>query len=172
LSYGYDADIAHFWALTSQNRINEHAGNLVNALIQLRERTDATGRPIVFVAHSLGGQVVEDSLLYSRKSAEPHLQDIVHSTSGICFLGTPHCGSDYARWGSIAGRVVSAVKNANVNLVNMLKPDSEILGRIQREFHEMLRSSTRDPALAMDVACFFEELPVRGIGEVRHMVET
>lgn len=60
MTYGYDADIAHFWSMASQNRIGEHASNLVNAIAQVRERTDTEGRPIVFVTHSLGGLVTED----------------------------------------------------------------------------------------------------------------
>lgn len=46
--------------MASQNRIGEHASNLVNAIAQVRERTDTEGRPIVFVTHSLGGLVTED----------------------------------------------------------------------------------------------------------------
>jgi hypothetical protein len=60
MTFGYDADIAHFWNMQSQNRLGEHAGNLVNAVTQIRERTDTEGRPIVFVTHSLGGLVTED----------------------------------------------------------------------------------------------------------------
>lgn len=60
MTYGYDADIAHFWSMASQNRIGEHAGNLVNAIAQIRERTDTENRPIIFVTHSLGGLVTED----------------------------------------------------------------------------------------------------------------
>lgn len=166
MTYGYDADITHFWAMASQNRIGEHAGNLVNALVQIRERTDTQGRPLVFVTHSLGGLITEDALLFSKNSAEPHLQDVIHSVMGICFLGTPHCGSDLARWGGVAGRLVNAVKTANVELVNVLKPDSEVLARVQREFHSMLRTLARDTSKALDICCFFEELPMRGVGEV------
>ena len=60
LTFGYDADVVHFWAMASQNRIRNHATNLVNALAQLRERTDTEERPILFVTHSLGGLVFED----------------------------------------------------------------------------------------------------------------
>lgn len=60
VTFGYDADIAHFWGTACQNCIRNHAVNLANALAQLRERTKTEGRPIVFVAHSLGGLVFED----------------------------------------------------------------------------------------------------------------
>jgi pimeloyl-ACP methyl ester carboxylesterase len=60
LTFGYDADVAHFWTQSSQNRIGDHALNLVNALAQLRERSDTEDRPIIFAVHSLGGLVLED----------------------------------------------------------------------------------------------------------------
>jgi hypothetical protein len=41
LTYGYDANIVHFWAKTSQNPIGRIAYNLASALAQLRFRTDS-----------------------------------------------------------------------------------------------------------------------------------
>jgi len=60
VTFGYDADIVHFWSMASQNRIGHHAQTLINVLSQTRERTETEERPIIFVAHSLGGLVVED----------------------------------------------------------------------------------------------------------------
>jgi pimeloyl-ACP methyl ester carboxylesterase len=60
VTFGYDADIAHFFATASQNCIRNHATNLANAVAQLRERTETEERPLVFVVHSLGGLVFED----------------------------------------------------------------------------------------------------------------
>ena len=39
LTFGYDADVAHFWSMASHNRIGNHAENLVNSLAQWRDRT-------------------------------------------------------------------------------------------------------------------------------------
>lgn len=60
VTFGYDADIVHFWSMAAQNRIGNHAQTLINVLAQMRERTETEERPIIFVAHSLGGLVVED----------------------------------------------------------------------------------------------------------------
>ncbi|KAJ8115774.1 hypothetical protein OPT61_g2667 [Boeremia exigua] len=164
LSYGYDADVAHFWAMGSQNRIGEHAGNLVNALAHLRNGSDTEGRPIVFIAHSLGGIVTEDAILFSKTSAETYLQDIFNSVSGICFMGTPHCGSDFASWGSVATSLVNTVKTVNKSLVKSLTLNSEILARVQRDFQNEHRRLPSDRAFG--ITCFYEEIPLRGIGEV------
>lgn len=165
LSYGYDADIAHFWAMASQNRIGEHAGNLINALAQLRNGSDTEGRPIIFVSHSLGGLVTEDALLHSQNSVDPHLQDIINSVAGICFLGTPHCGSNIAQWANIASSLIKAVKTTNVSVVKTLTINSEVLARVQRDFQSMHRRLPQNTAFG--ITCFYEEIPVRGIGEVR-----
>jgi hypothetical protein len=114
--------------------------------------------------------VVEDALLYSKNSVERHLQDIFHSVSGICFLGTPHCGSDIAKWGSILGSLVRIFKNANVKLVNLLTRESEVLARVQQDFHTMIRGSANGKNLEIGITCFFEGLPIRGIGEVRDVL--
>ena len=38
--FGYDADVVNFWNPASQNRISNHAENLLGALVRYRERTD------------------------------------------------------------------------------------------------------------------------------------
>ena len=123
-------------------------------------------RPIIFVAHSLGGLVVEDVLLASKNSAEPHLQRVLECTRGIVFMGTPQCGSDLANWGSICGNMTNMLKKTNLSLVDVLKPDSEVLARIQQEFHTMIRARLDAGRPQIKITCFYEDLPVRGVGEV------
>jgi protein SERAC1 len=60
LAFGYDADIAGFVQVAGLNRVANHASNLLGRLANLRDSDDSNDRPIIFVAHSLGGLVVED----------------------------------------------------------------------------------------------------------------
>ena len=41
LTFGYDADIVNFWNPASQNRISNHAQNLLGDLSNLRLKTDS-----------------------------------------------------------------------------------------------------------------------------------
>ncbi len=96
LSFGYDADVVHWFSAASVNRISNHAEALLGALTRRRERTNSENREIIFVMHSLGGLVVQNALALSRSSPEAHLQKIEANTVGLAFLGTPHFGADLA----------------------------------------------------------------------------
>lgn len=96
LSFGYDADVINFWSPVSQNRIGNHAMNMLGDLTHLREESETEARKIIFVAHSLGGLVTQDCLCLSRKHPEKHLMQICLCTIGIVFLGMPHYGADLA----------------------------------------------------------------------------
>ena len=121
-------------------------------------------RKIIFVAHSLGGLVAQDALCSSKASPERHLQQVGSSTSGVIFLGTPHCGSDHAAWGALGATIAKPFKRANSNIVSVLKSNSETLARIQDGFRTILRERNDD----LTVACFYEELPAPVGGMVNY----
>jgi hypothetical protein len=112
----------------------------------------------MFVAHSLGGIVVEDALLCSKNSGESHIQRLLECTVGIEFLGTPHCGSNLANWGMIFRHLTDLSRTTNI--LATLKPSSEVLARIQREFHTMLRVRSEQGKSPLHITCFYEETPV------------
>lgn len=165
-SVGYDAAVLSWQSKISSNRIGDHSKNLLAALANHRNADNSSDRPIIFVAHSLGGLVCEDALLSSKASPEEHLQRIVNCTWGILFLGTPHSGSGLA---STVGRLVPIISPAtrtNLQIVNILRRDSEVLARIRHEFHSLLRSRSTEGYQPIKITCFYEEVPLVGIGEV------
>jgi hypothetical protein len=182
LSFGYDADVAQIWGPACQNRINNHAENMLGALARLRERTDSVStlphyqlktcankyqenRKILFVAHSLGGLVTENALCLSKSSPETHISRIVDCTVGILFLGTPHFGADLASWAKFGSKLASILTSSNPSIVAVLQPHSEVLANIQKSFHSLLRCR-RDEGTEISITCFFEELPLPVVGEV------
>lgn len=60
-------------------------------------------RPIIFVAHSLGGLVVKKA--YSLGKNDKHYSGLVSGVKGIVFLATPHRGTQYA---NILNNILSA----------------------------------------------------------------
>ncbi|KAK5215447.1 hypothetical protein LTR72_011508 [Exophiala xenobiotica] len=56
LTWGYDAYVVRT-SVASSNRLIDHASNLLNDLTTDRARHDTSDRPLIFVAHSLGGLV-------------------------------------------------------------------------------------------------------------------
>lgn len=63
--------------------------------------------------------------------------DILDSTIGIVFMGTPHRGSDLASWGLILTSLVNTATlgtGINKELLKTLKADSDMLAGISRQF--------------------------------------
>jgi hypothetical protein len=109
--------------------------------------------------------VTEDALCLSRNSVEIHIQQVEHRTIAIAFLGTPHHGADLAAWAAFGTNIANIVKCVNTDIVSVLKPGSEMLARIQKDFHNVLRSRVKDGA-EIFITCFFEELALPLVGEV------
>lgn len=132
LSWGYDANTHGKKPLTSMY-LYDHARELVSDLSLERRLTNTTQRPIVFVAHSLGGIVVKSALLHSNSTHPGHLKEhraIKTSTYGIIFMGTPHQGSESATWGMRLVGVASIFVHTNDSLLKNLAKDSEILENV------------------------------------------
>lgn len=78
ITFGYDADVASFGlSVAGSNRLRDHGNNLASDVATFREKTDTpTKRPIIFVAHSLGGLVVEQVSQIPRADSVEAFADI------------------------------------------------------------------------------------------------
>lgn len=69
------------------------------------------------------------------------------------------------------GRLAGYLKQVNDKILEVLKSDSEVLARIQDSFHNLIKmrneSRAADALPPVNITCFFEELPLLGIGKVR-----
>ncbi|KAF5542280.1 hypothetical protein FNAPI_10038 [Fusarium napiforme] len=147
LTYSYDSTVTGKDDVPSQNRISNHAYNLVTALASLRQ-SDNT------------------ALVTAKQRSEQHLQDIVNFTRGVIFLGTPHHGSSLAKIGELVSRSVGLIKETNSDIVQVLTRDSEVLARIQDSFQALLMTRSKDEATMIDITCFYEELPTKKFGVI------
>ncbi|RDW82157.1 hypothetical protein BP6252_03269 [Coleophoma cylindrospora] len=162
LTFGYDAYVADWRGVVSQNTIGNHAMNLLTSVATFREDDNTNNRPIIFICHSLGGL----ALSAAGRRPERHLRSIIDWTCGIIFLGTPHHGSGLANWAGKLAVVIGVLKQTNTEILAVLEKDSEVLARVQDEFHTMVRSRNQQRLRAIEITCFFEELPLPGIGVV------
>ena len=120
LTWGYDAYIVRK-SVASSNRLIDHVMNLLNDLTTNRTCCNASTRPLIFVAHSLGGLICKEAILLSRNNPEPHLRAIFDHTKGIIFMGTPHKGAWMADWARIPASALGLVKSTNKVAVKSLR---------------------------------------------------
>lgn len=164
LMYGYDAHVTRK-SVASSNRLINHAQNLLGDLTANRCLSDASSRPVIFVAHSLGGLVCKKAILLSQNAAEPESRALFDRLEGIVFMGTPHKGAWMADWAKIPASVFGLVKSTNVMLLEVLQSDNQLLDSIQVDFLTMIRR-LRESGRNIGIACFFEELPFPVIGKI------
>lgn len=161
MTFGYDAYIVRA-SVASANTLRHHAEDFLNCLVS--KRGMCSGRPIVLVAHSLGGLVCKDALVLSMNPPESHLRDLYQSTRAIAFMGTPHEGSTFADWAKMPASILGCMKSTNQKLLEVLRTNSEILDRLQDDFLHLIRRAALNAASAIDVTCFCEALPMPGAG--------
>lgn len=76
-------------------------------------------RPIVFIAHSLGGLIVKAIL--DREWVNDNKSDILRQTKAVVFLGTPHSGAGLANMvGTLLSSVSSWVRKAGATIGEIL----------------------------------------------------
>ena len=105
-------------------------------------------------------------LLSAKNSAEEPSRQVLESTEGVIFMGTPHCGSRLADWAKVFTSVAKLVRSVNKSIIAVLRPESEVLARIQQEFHTMIRARNEAGKQRLRITCFFEDLDTPGIGPV------
>ncbi|SPO07348.1 uncharacterized protein DNG_10042 [Cephalotrichum gorgonifer] len=133
MTYGYDSGLAFS---RSKAGIENFALDLLNRLRMMRTSEKEEDRPLIFVAHSLGGIVVKKALILANEAAV-YYGRILNSTTGVIFMGTPHQGSELVPWAILASNIVNAAFSGQVlrtDLIETLKTGSGILAEISRAF--------------------------------------
>lgn len=161
MTYGYDTHIRFKLAgpRASQNTVYDIAWDFLVALEA--QRRDATDRPLIFVAHSLGGIVVKEMLRRSQGShSHDHLRQIASATNGMVFFGTPHSGADPR--GPLLHAVELIVRSLGVTVsqavVDTLLPGADRLRELRDEFPIMAQRKE------WYIHSFQEQLGIRSLG--------
>lgn len=150
LVYGYDAN-THDSTCVSTQTIYRHSETFAKALVRIRHA--APRRPLIFVAHSLGGIVLKRALIICHLQDhrnDPHnLRDIIVSTHGVLFFGTPHCGADGVTLLKIMTRILSLCTQTTNKVLRHLALNSNYLDEIQSDYNPV--------SLQVETVYFYEE---------------
>ncbi|KAL4870668.1 hypothetical protein BDV12DRAFT_195147 [Aspergillus spectabilis] len=122
-------------------------------------RSSAAGgyetRPIIFIAHSLGGIVVKEALVQAKLGST--YNSIQLATYGIAFFGTPHRGSHLAKIGDIMAKAARAFfRTPNNTFINALKENDLYANELSANFQQLLGD--------YKYINFYETLPLRSLG--------
>ncbi|KAI0912776.1 hypothetical protein F4823DRAFT_580389 [Ustulina deusta] len=76
--------------VAAQPDLFAHVNDLLQQLGDLRHGVGVQQRPLIFIAHSLGGVIVKEMLREAESSSIESEQDILSSTAATIFFGCPH----------------------------------------------------------------------------------
>ncbi len=142
LTYGHDSSVSHgFHGPANKANISQLALSLLNAVTNAR--LDCRDRPLIFIAHSLGGLLVKQAIVESWKAEQDHQDRNLHRVChAVIFLGTPHRGSSDASWGLIFSAIAKAA-HFDVNKIFLRDLDplsgSPTLQMLQDDFLGIVR---------------------------------
>ncbi|KAI0533279.1 ankyrin repeat-containing domain protein [Xylaria digitata] len=124
---------------------------LLDALVEHRKGYES--RPLVFLAHSMGGLVVAKALtLAVAKPEEIDKMRIYECFAGAIFFGTPFRGSSAAYKGVLLASILEKIDRAKSNqMLEMLDPQRDSLEELRNDFSEL---ATQEPRAT--IACIWE----------------
>ena len=167
MSYGYNSGGILSKAVSD---IDDVARELLNRLHGQRRSIAERKRPILFVAHSLGGVVVKKVSYIGLTSAcitsDTQVQTMIvaHERSTIygemldkvkafVFLAVPHRGSDLAFWYNLVTKLSKLAQldfAGNANFVAALESNSKVFADISTQSIDRLQSPS------IDIRTFYE----------------
>lgn len=156
-SFGYAANI-----LGPDNTMSilDFAKDLLNRMRGYHDDDTPLGhRPIIFVAHSMGGLVVKKAYVIGRQNH--HYADMLAQVGGIMFLSTPHRGSAQA---STLKTLLAATLGSQKTYISELKNNSTSIEDINEQF--------RDACEHLELVSLYEAKPTKvATGIKRIMVD-
>ncbi|RSL98222.1 hypothetical protein CEP52_010431 [Fusarium oligoseptatum] len=156
----YDSTVKYYQSAASTVTIDNYSDNLLADLSDMREKTGSCDLPIFFIAHNLGGLVWANALVRTLQKTEPDTKNVAEMTRGILFLGTPHEGSDLAKWADLFAIFLGIEKGSGAQKnIKFLMTDSTKLRELSENLAALLRrrNESGDPMQKINVVCFWEE---------------
>lgn len=122
--YGYDSQLI---GSNSFQSIGDIAVSLIWNL-KLGGWNLPSSRPIIFLAHSLGGMVLKDAIVQMANSSDKSVTDILYNLLGVIMFGVPSLGMEQSY-------LMTMVEGqANETLVQDLSRNSNYVRRLDEAF--------------------------------------
>ncbi|KAK0707247.1 hypothetical protein B0H67DRAFT_647443 [Lasiosphaeris hirsuta] len=141
--YGYESALP---ASESIQNIEDLATTLHASLLALT--SSETTRPIIFIAHNLGGLIVKQTLILLSKSRNTDDQRLFCAIDGLVFFGVPHAGIDIK---SLVPRVGDGPNRFLLESIGSV--NSQVLTEQYRKFYKAFGDKGE-----IKVICFYETL--------------
>ncbi|KAK4444370.1 P-loop containing nucleoside triphosphate hydrolase protein, partial [Podospora aff. communis PSN243] len=143
MTYGYESAVA---GSKNMQNLEDLATSFHNSLLALVSAPAV--KPIILVAHSLGGLIVKQAVITLSKSKNEDDQRLIQAIYGIVFFGVPHDGMDTSSLIPMVGDGPNRFLIESINRIG-----SQILSIQQREFHAALGEKSHS-----EIVCFYETL--------------
>ncbi|KAI0861800.1 ankyrin [Xylaria cubensis] len=149
LLYNYDS--RWFGPQAIRQTLYNAAASLLDALVEHRKECDS--RPLVFLAHSMGGLVVTKAITLAAARPEIIEKMRIHECfAGAIFFGTPFRGSSMASAGVLLAGVLEKLHKGKPNqMLQMLDPQRDTLEELRNDFSQL---ATKEPKPT--IACIYE----------------
>ncbi|RDA87075.1 hypothetical protein CP532_0190 [Ophiocordyceps camponoti-leonardi (nom. inval.)] len=112
--------------------------DLADALLQelhMLRSGGAAERPLIFIAHSIGGLVVKMALTKAARDAR--YENVLRECYGVAFFGTPHQGSSYFAMSGLATNIRSLLRLSAplpASVTDSLRVGNDLLLRLDDDF--------------------------------------
>lgn len=96
LSVEYDTHLSDWMSKCPVENQRQSLANRSRELLKMLQQAGVGQRPVVWIAHSMGGLLVKKMLLDAAE--DPDMQDLLKNTEGILFYSVPHRGTFMAEY--------------------------------------------------------------------------
>ena len=148
--FAYNASVLRNVATTP---LAHHARNLLDGVQNKRNGDSETHRPIIFVAHSMGGLLVKQALVEAQLD-EDRYGCIKGTTYSLVFFATPHRGGNRVEFAKLTAALCSALTGQPTNsLLKSLEKESLLEELASIQFGKRMND--------YDILTFFETVEMK-----------